>query len=203
MAALDFPNSPSVGQLFPSPAIAGVPQYKWDGTVWTMASAFTNFVPSGTVMLFYQATAPLGWTQVTTQNDKALRVVSGTGGVSGGTNPFSTVQAQTVVGNHTLVASEEANLNVSVSGTVTVYPGGSGTFVHDYFGPSGQYTSWNNATGTTGEWDVAGTSSGYGIGVDSTANTLTGATSSGGGGAHNHPITMQVQYIDVIIASMN
>lgn len=32
---LDFPSSPSVGQLYPNPAIAGVPVYRWDGTVWT------------------------------------------------------------------------------------------------------------------------------------------------------------------------
>jgi hypothetical protein len=32
--ALDFPNSPSVGQLYPSPAVAGVPVYKWNGTTW-------------------------------------------------------------------------------------------------------------------------------------------------------------------------
>jgi hypothetical protein len=45
-------------------------------------------IPTGTVMPFFQSAAPTGWTQVTTQNDKAIRVVSGTGGVSGGTNPF-------------------------------------------------------------------------------------------------------------------
>src|SRR5882724_2777756 len=38
-----------------------------------------------TKALFYQAAAPTGWTKVTTQNDKVLRVVSGSGGGSGGT----------------------------------------------------------------------------------------------------------------------
>ncbi len=65
--------------------------------------------PSGTVMLFYQASAPTGWTKVTTQNDKALRVVSGTGGVSGGTNAFSTVMAQTVVGSTSLSTAQLAS----------------------------------------------------------------------------------------------
>jgi len=45
--------------------------------------------PSGTVMVFYQASAPTSWTQVTTNNDKGLRVVSGTGGGTGGTHAFS------------------------------------------------------------------------------------------------------------------
>jgi hypothetical protein len=56
--------------------------------------------PAGTVMLFQQSAAPIYWTKLTTHNDKALRVVSGAAS-SGGTNAFSTVMAQTVVGNTT------------------------------------------------------------------------------------------------------
>ena len=45
-------------------------------------------------VLFYNSSAPTGWTKVTTQNNKALRVVSGTGGVSGGSGgTFSAVFA--------------------------------------------------------------------------------------------------------------
>jgi hypothetical protein len=31
---LNFPDLPSVGQVFPSPAIAGTPQWQWDGNEW-------------------------------------------------------------------------------------------------------------------------------------------------------------------------
>jgi len=31
---INFPPSPVVGDLYPVPPVAGVPQYKWDGTVW-------------------------------------------------------------------------------------------------------------------------------------------------------------------------
>ena len=31
---LDFPNAPTVGQVYPSPAVAGVPQWRWDGSEW-------------------------------------------------------------------------------------------------------------------------------------------------------------------------
>lgn len=48
-----------------------------------------TLIPAGTVMVFYQASAPVGWTKVVTQNDKALRVVSSTGGTSGGSVAFS------------------------------------------------------------------------------------------------------------------
>ena len=50
----------------------------------------TEFVaPSGTKLVFYQASAPTGWTQDATNNDKALRVVSGTGAGTGGTHALS------------------------------------------------------------------------------------------------------------------
>jgi len=59
------------------------------GTVTIPASA----IPAGTVMLFFQANAPTGWTKVTSQNDKAFRVVSGSGGGTGGSVAFETAFA--------------------------------------------------------------------------------------------------------------
>ena len=32
---LDFPSSPTTGQKFPQPSVAGVPVYTWDGAKWT------------------------------------------------------------------------------------------------------------------------------------------------------------------------
>jgi microcystin-dependent protein len=58
------------------------------GVAW---KASPPSVPPGSVVLFYQADAPTGWTKVTTQNNKALRVVSGTGGGTGGTTNFTSV----------------------------------------------------------------------------------------------------------------
>ena len=48
---------------------------------------------SGVKVLYYEATAPVGWTKVTSHNDKCLRVVSGTGGGSGGSTAFTSVFA--------------------------------------------------------------------------------------------------------------
>lgn len=42
------------------------------------------YAPSNTVMVFYQATPPVGWTQDTSNNNSMLRVVSGAGGGAGG-----------------------------------------------------------------------------------------------------------------------
>lgn len=142
--------------------------------------------PSGTVMLFYQATAPTGWTKVTTQNDKLLRVVSGTtGGGGGGTNNFSTVNAQTVVGNHTLTAAEAPVLSGSWTAQGYGLP----------YTPTG---TANVGCPGGGPYNAPQSSSGWG--------NLTGGPctiNSGGGGAHNHAITMNIAYCDVIIASKN
>ena len=52
-----------------------------DGAAWKDVG-----IPGGTVMLFAQATAPVGWTQKNTWNDRVIRVVdnTGTGGSTGG-----------------------------------------------------------------------------------------------------------------------
>lgn len=47
-------------------------------------AAFYDDIPNGTRSIFYQSSAPTGYTQVTSVNDRVLRVVSGSGGGSGG-----------------------------------------------------------------------------------------------------------------------
>jgi hypothetical protein len=149
------------------------------------ASGIAGVIPTGSVMLFWQTAAPTGWTKLTTQNDKALRVVSGSGGVSGGTNAFSTVMAQTVTGNTTLTAAMVPNLSVSCSGGSV-----SGTVP---WISSGMNVSSNGTILAYGGGSTTVTSTG----------TMTGATTTGGGGVHSHPMTMSIQYIDIILASKN
>ena len=54
-----------------------------------------GIIPQNSVSVFFQSDAPTGWTQITTHNNKALRVVSGTGGGSGGTNAFTSMMTST------------------------------------------------------------------------------------------------------------
>jgi hypothetical protein len=64
-------------------------------------------VPSGTKMAFFQASAPTGWTQVTSQNNKVLRVVSGSGGGTGGSWATSSGPGHSLsAGAHTLSTSQ-------------------------------------------------------------------------------------------------
>jgi len=72
------------------------------GLTWADAG---GAIPSGTVMCFFQSGAPTGWTKVTSQNDKVLRVVSGNGGGTGGATSFSSTAHNLAVADHTLATS--------------------------------------------------------------------------------------------------
>lgn len=55
-----------------------------DAVLDVIDDALANLIVTGTKMLFAQATAPTGWTQDTTLNDRVIRVVSGAGAGTGG-----------------------------------------------------------------------------------------------------------------------
>jgi hypothetical protein len=135
--------------------------------------------------MFYQTSAPTGWTQVVTQDNKALRVVSGTGGGTGGSVAFTTA-----------FASQTPTGTVSVTGSA-----GATTLSIPQI-PSHSHQAGANTPRASGPAPVRN---------PATTGNLTGA--EGGGGSHNHPLTISsstfsgnainlaVQYIDVIIAS--
>lgn len=58
---------------------------------WVAAVVVTTVIPATTRMLFVQAAAPTGWTQVAANNDVVLRHVSGTGAGTGGSWTISGV----------------------------------------------------------------------------------------------------------------
>lgn len=131
-------------------------------------------IPSGTVMLFGQTSAPTGWTKDLTHDNKALRVVSGTAG-SGGTVDFTTAFASQAVngtvGNTTLTTAQipaHAHSGSMTYGAPGVAAGGNGWYV-----------------GTSGLVDTG--SQGGGGAHD---HTFTGTA-----------INMAVRYVDVILAS--
>lgn len=106
--------------------------------------------PSGTVMVFYQAAAPTGWTKSVAQNDKALRVVSGSGGVAGGTAALSTAiplaHTHTVDSHTHTIASDGAHTHTVASHTHT---GPSHTHTgpsHTHTVPMGGWTGFGGAT---------------------------------------------------------
>ena len=72
--------------------------------------------PTGTKMLFQQTSAPSGWTKVTTHNNKALRVVSGTAG-TGGSNAFTNTLASRGITANSGNTTAGGNVSVSVANT--------------------------------------------------------------------------------------
>ena len=165
----------------------------------TSASARSSFfAPSGTVCLFYRSTAPSGWTQVTTHNDKMLRIVtigSAAGGGSGGTNTFSTTFATRPV-------------SVTVPVTVT------GLAVNPTTLDINSVPQHAHPVNLGGNVGYSGPSPAVGAG---NAVTTPGSTTGnqGAGGAHTHPVAgtftasgpwsssvdMRLQYIDIIFCS--
>lgn len=76
----------------------------WSGAFH--AGSFSSLIPTGTVMLFAQTNAPTGWTKITTHDNKALRVVSGSAS-SGGTTSFTAAfNTQFTTDGHVLTESE-------------------------------------------------------------------------------------------------
>ena len=75
-----------------------------------------TFFPTGTIMLFQQTNAPVGWTKQVAHNDKALRVVSGTASAGGSYN-FSTVFGKTGTDGHAISVAQMPPHNHGYTGT--------------------------------------------------------------------------------------
>lgn len=137
--------------------------------------------PAGTLMLFQQTAAPTGWTKQTTHDNKALRVVTGSAS-SGGTSSFTTVftnQTPTITTSGLSAGATTLTTAQMPSHTHTYILGGAGA-------------------------------GGFPLGGNAAATQTSGST--GGGGSHDHTIsgsatssaiTLNVQYVDLIIASKN
>jgi hypothetical protein len=169
-----------------SETLAATPKAVKDG----IAIAISSAVPTGTVMLFQQNSAPTGWTKLTTHDNKALRVVSGTAG-TGGSTAFTSVFASRTPGG-------------------SVYGNNSGGGIHAHTlswnqMPSHTHTGRNAFSGSVG-------------GGSPTVGTTAGDTGAAGGSwGHAHGFSpsswsgyfsgsamdFNVAYVDVIFASKN
>jgi microcystin-dependent protein len=160
-----------------------------DGTnIVQASSSFTpSTVPSGTNMLFYQAAAPTGWTQLTSVNDYALRVVSGTGAVTNGSIGMSTMFSGSYQdGATTLTTAQIPSHSHGVNDPGHVHGGMNAAAFPDTFN-STPYVPNNAGFDTPYNWSAV-----TGISIQST----------GGGGSHTHTIP-NLQYADVIICTKN
>ena len=151
-------------------------------TAFVQAAVTGGVFPSGTAMLFAQTTAPTGFTKSLTHDNKALRVVTGSAS-SGGTTGFTTVftnQTPTIT---------TSGLSVGATTLTTAQIPSHTHTISTVSGCGNSQLPQNNVAAP-----------------NTTFNT--GAT--GGGGSHDHTIsgtatstaiTLDVQYVDVIIAT--
>lgn len=159
-----------------------------NGSSW---QDIATLIPSGTVMVFFQAAAPVGWTKLATQNDKALRVVSAAGGGSGGTHAVSSGLSHShTVDSHTHTGPSHTHTGPSHTHTVPI----------DGYGNSNQTVSGRLVTGDGSLEPQATTSPSTGAsGTGATGASGTGATGAASPGTDTQaPV---IQYIDVIICS--
>ena len=153
-----------------------------NGTTW--ASLPQTVIPAGTNMLFFQAAAPTGWTQYTAAGDRALRVVSGTGGGGGGSIPFTTYFSG----------------SYNVGGTA-LSVGQLPAHGHSVNDPSHHHDIYVGGNLTTG--GPQGTGSGPGVYIG-TSDSYTGITINDTGSSQGHDHTIPaLAYADVIICTKN
>ena len=169
-----------------------------------VAGTIAVVLPTGgvTKMLFVQAAAPTGWTKVVTNDNAALRIVSGgTGGAAGGTANFTTAFAsRTPTGSNTAVALSLAELPPHShtqqggfnTGTVSsdhshffsVNSGGrSAAHSHSIYGPF--LTNLSHDTSGEGDYTVNGGGFTHQSGTES-ADHFHGVSGNTGGISANH-----------------
>jgi hypothetical protein len=163
-------------------------------------------IPSGSISVFVQPTAPVGWTKLTTDDNAALRIVSTTV-TAGGVSNFSTVFT-------------DKSLTNTVSGTSTVPFSAtlSPTTLSSFSNASHRHLSWglsasggnNNRT----QFSAPGpgrTALALFLGPGSVS-----AGPNGGGASHSHTLSssggvdlspavlqLALRYVDAIVAQRN
>ncbi len=191
-----------------------------------------SVIPQGTVMLFHQASAPNGWTQTTANNvnNRALRVVNGTGANTGGNMAFTNAFAERSydVPQHTHTANagnQSANHshNISVDEVNNhIHSINDPGHAHTYVDTIGELINDNEGENEKGEHAineaVNRTTSNANTGINETQGAgehTHNANLSNQTANHNHTITVsntgtagatidfRVRYLDVIICTKN
>ncbi len=173
----------------------------------TVLNSKYGIIPQNSLTFFHQATAPVGWAKSTSHDNKTLRVVSGTGGGSAGTQPFTTVfntkpysgtgPVSVTVGPHILSTPQLPSHTHSAPGLLTL------NSVPASFNPDGSFAGWNGGdvrrwpNGPNRTWSRTGPNSGP------DGSGATHAHPFSGTGTFSTSIDLRVQYIDAIICTFN
>jgi len=171
-------------------------------TVQDLTVNGAGVIPSGTKMLFQQTSAPTGFTKLTTHNNKALRVVSGTAS-TGGTNSFTNAFNSSKTVSGTTGTSSVTISGTTASHTLTVDEIPSHTHTHPGFTMS-EGIRHQDGTDAIPQRGDQGTLSGtytFSSTGGSSGHTHNISVTSG---SHSHSFSdsfnLDVQYVDLIIA---
>jgi hypothetical protein len=160
-------------------------------------------MPSGSISLFVQDSAPVGWTKISSTNDRMLRIVSGSGAGTGGVQltssgiPLAHTHAMTADTDHTHTIPNhvhQINSTLSIS-TSFANTGDSGALNASYVQDIGGALVRSDNSGPTASRTAYKTQS---------TNSGAGNTSAAGG--HTHVIDsiltdVLFAYVDVIQCS--
>lgn len=156
-------------------------------------------ISSGSVTIFQQSTALVGWSKLTTENDCMLRVVNGANTTVTANQPFTTV-----------MTTRNLTGNISISGTV-----GSTVLTIDQMAGHSHADAFSSPLLSPQKFaNTAPTTTA--ISAPTASPFTTGAVGNvGAGDGHSHPlsnstspttvsnINFAVKYIDVILARRN
>ena len=174
LGTLSIKNSMTVNGAVFTASNGGITATTYSGNGSTLSGV--SSIPSGTTAMFFQGSAPSGWTQNTAAsiNTSTMRVVTGSGGGTGGSDAFGTTftsSKNTASGaiNFTDVSGASAPANFA-AGATTVSTPQIASHTHSWI--QGTFSPLRN--GGVNSMNVPG-------------GSATG--SSGGGGSHAHPFS--------------
>ena len=161
----------------------------------TLNSIYHGGFAQSSRALMFRSSAPTGWSQITSHNNKAFRVVSGTGAGSGGSNGFTSAFAsRNISGNAPVSTSFNVGATTLSANTIVShshpYNGGGGSNP----GACGPFPQSSNR----GVASPGGPSSGN-AGSNQSHNHGTNSSSNGGSVSANQ--SFAVQYVNVIICN--
>ena len=150
-----------------------------------------NLIPPGSRMVFYQTAAPTGWTKLTVDNNKALRVVNGSGGNTGGNISFTGAFSNraVVLPQHNHGASSADNTTNHTHGGSAA--GANATHSHGGSASGGGHSHSGGGSvyiGVTGNNQASGAGGGNNTYVTGDNKGNTNFSVNVGGGSHSHSV---------------
>jgi hypothetical protein len=158
--------------------------------------------PTSTAWIFYNSSAPTGWTKVTTHDNKSLRVVSGSGGGFGGTNSFTTTMSSFDIGGALSSSDSTGGTQLLTTQIATHNHPSNGVALAANpatYNPDGAFTGYSGGdVSRAAGWSQNSPATGsIGFG-NSHAHPF-----SGSGTVPNQPVSISVQYLDIIVCTFD